>query len=371
MSWEINSDEAEEIKKNVPLFRKMLEEGNDCFDDLSTETTQKRDVKLDQVKAIITQAQIIFAKNEATKEEITQVIDSLKVLANAANDSVESQVWAENLATNQKLLTGLVEKLNKKTTDGYNNNIPKNETKFGESKAKPVNNATEFSNSGGEENGDDSKTNQTPQTSQQEQEKSKTEFQNDINKAQNGTDDDKVKAIKNSGRIFGEESFEKQKAQIAALEEDLAINNPPKYFEAIIGKIEENLKKNKLSIEELDAEIQQDNKDNKINEHISKKGVQKRIKKLTEKVKKISKLSKEKIKKLRSKVLRIINSSNKYDQEYKAEAQQLLVQLDTYQVKNPNSNNNFPKGLVISGGIVLTVGIILVLMIRRYKKRKN
>ena len=263
------------------------------------------------------------------------------------------------------------EKLNKKVTDDYNNNVPKNENNSGESKAKPVNNATEFSNSGGEENGDDSKTNQTPQTSQQEQEKSKTEFQNDINKAQNGTDDDKVKAIKNSGRIFGEESFEKQKAQIAALEEDLAINNPPKYFEAIIGKIEENLKKNKLSIEELDAEIQQDNKDNKINEHISKKGVQKRIKKLTEKVKKISKLSKEKIKKLRSKVLRIINSSNKYDQEYKAEAQQLLVQLDTYQVKNPNSNNNFPKGLVISGGIVLTVGIILVLMIRRYKKRKN
>jgi ABC-type transporter Mla subunit MlaD len=70
----------------------MLEEDNNYFADLSTETTSKRDNELDQIRAIITQAQTVFGKNKATKEELEQVINHLKTLSAAVNDSLEAQV---------------------------------------------------------------------------------------------------------------------------------------------------------------------------------------------------------------------------------------------------------------------------------------
>ncbi|CAI2197012.1 10785_t:CDS:1, partial [Funneliformis geosporum] len=98
-----------------------------------------------------------------------------------------------------------------------------------------------------------------------------------------------------------------------------------------------NLKKNKLTIEELDSEIQEDYQNikekedddvDKIIENIGKTGVKKRIKKFKEKVSKVAKFSKEKVQRLKEKLLKFIHSSNKYEQEYKKEAQNLLVQLE-------------------------------------------
>jgi len=83
----------------------------------------------------------------------------------------------------------------------------------------------------------------------------KTNLQNDINQAQNGTEEDKVRAIKNAGKVHGESGFEEQQEQIQALEDQLAQDNPAKYREGIIGQIEENLSKNKLSEAELDSEV--------------------------------------------------------------------------------------------------------------------
>jgi len=69
MSWEINQEEVEEIKKNVLIFRKILEENNeDYFDNLSTETTQKSSDELAKVQQKTTGTQNVFNKSEVSKE---------------------------------------------------------------------------------------------------------------------------------------------------------------------------------------------------------------------------------------------------------------------------------------------------------------
>ncbi|CAG8583799.1 7585_t:CDS:2 [Ambispora leptoticha] len=50
--------------------------------------------------------------------------------------------------------------------------------------------------------------------------------------------------------------------------------------------------------------------------------------------------------------MEIIYSKNKYEQEYKAEAQDLLVQLENSQIKNSKLDNKFPVGLAIGGGAI-------------------
>ncbi|CAI2190290.1 8405_t:CDS:10, partial [Funneliformis geosporum] len=325
----INDKEAQEIKKNVPLFRKMLEEGKDYFADLATETTSKRDNELDQIRGIIASVQTIFDKSKATKEEVEQAISSLRTLSTAAS--------------------GLTEKLNKQNIanpPNSNNTIPQTETKPEGEKEKP-NSGKDNINSDETSNDNNNKPKPTPssdqpledkvqQDIQQEKGEIKNSLKNDIKQAKNGTDEDKFNAIKNSGKVLGEKGFEEEKSELATIEEELAINNPSKYLEAILAKIEENLKKNKLTIEELDNEIQadyqniKDNKDiaNKVNENISKKGAKKRFEKIKAEVSKVAKISKAKVKKMKEKLLKFIHSSNKYEQEYKKQAQNLLVQLE-------------------------------------------
>jgi ABC-type transporter Mla subunit MlaD len=54
--------------------------------------SQIRNTKLEPVRQIITQAQEILTKAEATKEEVGSAINDLKILANAATDSTEKIV---------------------------------------------------------------------------------------------------------------------------------------------------------------------------------------------------------------------------------------------------------------------------------------
>ncbi|CAI2191810.1 5160_t:CDS:2 [Funneliformis geosporum] len=330
---------------NVPLFRKMLEESEDYFADLSTETTSKRDAEIDQIRGIIASAQTIFDKSKATKEELEQVISSLKTLTKAAS--------------------GLTEKLNKQNianSSNSNNTIPQTETKPEGGKEKPVDNTVkpdsgrDNTNPNKDANHKPKPTNSPPnlndkvqQDIQQGQEKTKNNLKNDISKAKHGTDEDKFNAIKNFGGVLGEQGFEEEKSELATIEEELAINNPSKYLEAIRAKIEENLKKNKLTIEELDSEIQADyqniEEDNvdKIIENIGKSGAKKRIKNFKEKISKVAKLGKAKVQKLKEKLLRFIRSKNKYEQACQKEAQNLLARLEkNSQVQQ--SKPGFPTG---------------------------
>jgi predicted hydrocarbon binding protein len=147
---------------------------------------------------------------------------------------------------------------------------------------------------------------------------------------------------------LGKRGFEEEKSEIATIEEELAINNPSKYLEAVLAKIEENLKESKLTIGELDNEIQADYRNikdkkegnvDKLIENIGKEGAKKRIKKFKEKISRVAEVGKEKFQKLKEKLLKFIHSSNKYEQEYKKEAQNLLAQLEKVnQVQKPNSD---------------------------------
>lgn len=85
----MSGEEGEEVKKNVPLFRKMLVEGKDYFADLSTETMQKKIAKLTEIRQIIASAQNVLSKNKSTLEELQKAITELKVLASSPVDGVE------------------------------------------------------------------------------------------------------------------------------------------------------------------------------------------------------------------------------------------------------------------------------------------
>ncbi|CAG8691784.1 14255_t:CDS:2 [Cetraspora pellucida] len=75
------------------------------------EISQIRENKLEKVRQIITQAQNIFNKDAATKKELEQVINDLKTLANAPQDSAEQIIWTEKETENKKLLVDLEAKL--------------------------------------------------------------------------------------------------------------------------------------------------------------------------------------------------------------------------------------------------------------------
>lgn len=226
----------------------------------------------------------------------------------------------------------------------------------------------------------DDKTNQPSSNQQQgtQNEQQINNFNNNIHKPQNDSNiDDKVNAIKNSGKFYGKLNYKEQRDQIEALEEDLFWNNPSKFWEACLGKIEENLRINELTIEELPPEIQADYqkiKDNKvnatrINDSIGQEGAKKRIENLRKAVKNLVGVSAEKIKELKEKLLRIIHSDNKYDQVYKQEVQKFLSQLENTEVQS--SNNNFPIVWIV-GGVILTVivGLVVLFMVRNRRKRK-
>ncbi|CAG8583779.1 7584_t:CDS:2 [Ambispora leptoticha] len=213
----------------------MLEEGKNYFADLIVETTQKKKQKLVRVHQIITNAQNILDKNGVTKEELESVIKDLKTLANAVVDSTEEI----------KLLNGLLNKLSALSTTP--NEIPT-------PPASP--NSDELKNTADDNDKLKEKAEASQPQVQKDQETIKNNLNDDIKQAQSGTDDDKVEVVKNAGKIHGEEGFEKQKTQIEAIKEELIQNNPVKYREGIIGEIEENMKKNNLSSEELDKELE-------------------------------------------------------------------------------------------------------------------
>ena len=376
MSWEISGEEGEEVKKNVPLFRKMLVEGKDYFADLSTETMQKKIAKLTEIRQIIASAQNVLSKNKSTLEELQKAITELKVLASSPVDGVERVIWEENKVSNQKMLANLEEKLSRvsKGADNSQTSEPKSNDNVNSKSADSTDN----------KNG---KYVPTPAADQQPSQETKNDLNDAISQAQDGTDDDKVNAIRKAGKIHGEEGYQEQNEQIKAIKKDLAQNNPEKHREGIIGEIEENLKKNNLSVEELDSEVQEkykkikngeikesgqiEEEEKKINQNIAQTGSKKRFKKLSDKVKKASRYSKEKIQKLKAKILRFINCSSAYDREYKSKAQSLLVELESNAQTSP-SPQSIPWNYIISlaGGLVV-VGLMAALVIRKKSKSKN
>jgi hypothetical protein len=214
-------------------------------------------------------------------------------------------------------------------------------------------------------------------------EKTKNNLKNNLNQAQSSdaTVEDQVQVIKDLGKIHGEEDFEEQQKQIEVIMDELGRTNPPKLVEGLVGAIEENLRKNDLTIAELPTEIQedyqdyqnikdnQDNQDNqdkvdKINETIGKTGAQKRFKKLKTELSKVAKFTQAQAKKMKEKLLRFICSKNKYEQAYQAEVRQLLKQLENYEQKQLNSENESSTVGVgrmasIIGGGLLAVGLII------------
>ncbi|CAG8616215.1 10547_t:CDS:2, partial [Paraglomus brasilianum] len=60
---------------------------NSKKNDVITEITQIRENKLGKVRQLITNAQTVKDKEEATKEELESAINDLKTLANASSDS--------------------------------------------------------------------------------------------------------------------------------------------------------------------------------------------------------------------------------------------------------------------------------------------
>ena len=192
---------------------------------------------------------------------------------------------------------------------------------------------------------------------QAEQTKKNNEYSENLNQAEkpSATLEEKAEVIKKSGLMAGEETPEQQSRR-EKLEAELAEQDQELANQALLGRIENNLKANNLTLGELPSEIQADlskiknNKDttiiiniNIINININKIGAQKRIEKLEKEIKNLANDNLRKIKELKEKLLKIIYGNNKYDQEHKQKAQSLLDQLESKQLQNP-SDSKFPIG---------------------------
>jgi len=159
--------------------------------------------------------------------------------------------------------------------------------------------------------------NDVRQEFQNEQTRKNSEYNESLNQVQgeNATSEQKAEVIKKSGSMVGEETSEQQSRR-EKLEAELAEQNPELAGQALLGRIENNLKSNNLTLEELPPEIQnnyqiikdnKDNKDNKdittrINEIIGKAGAKKRIESLKKEVENLVNASQKKIKELKAKL---------------------------------------------------------------------
>jgi len=214
---------------------------------------------------------------------------------------------------------------------------------------------------------------------QVEQTKKSNEYNENLNQAEKpvATLEQKAQAVKESGSMVGEETPEQQSRR-ENLEKELVEKNSVLASEALLGRIENNLKANNLSLTELPAEIQNDYqkiKENKeiasrINESIGKTGVKKLIQSLKKEIANLTNANPEKIKELKEKLLKIICSNNRFHWEYKQEAQSLLKQLESKQNQNA-SDNKFPVGWVIGGGALVVISLVTIAFIVRKRKKKR
>lgn len=107
MTWEINNKEAEEIKKNVLIFKKMLVDDKDYFNDLdlSTEITQKRKAKLERIHQMIARTKSVLNKAKMAEKELEQFAKDLKTSVNSPNDNVEKLVREEKKGGTKQIIT--------------------------------------------------------------------------------------------------------------------------------------------------------------------------------------------------------------------------------------------------------------------------
>jgi len=194
----------------------------------------------------------------------------------------------------------------------------------------------------------------TKENIQTEQTKRNNEYNENLNQAEKGnaTLEEKAEAIKKSGSMVGEETPE-QKSRREKLEAELTEKDSELANQALLGRIENNLKTNNLTLEELPSEIQADYQkikdkmvkdiEARINEFISKTGIKKKIESLKKEIENLANASQKRIRELKEKLLKIIHSKNKYYQEYKQQARSLLTQLENRQVQKP-SDSKFPVG---------------------------
>jgi len=59
------------------------------------------------------------------------------------------------------------------------------------------------------------------------------------------------------------------------------------------------------------------------------------------------------------------------DKQSKLEQLRGIVEGNNYETSSSNSNNNFPIGLIVTGGILIAVGLVAALSIRQKSKSKN
>nr|CAG8433669.1 12631_t:CDS:2 [Entrophospora candida] len=160
------------------------------------------------------------------------------------------------------------------------------------------------------------------------------------------TDEQRVKTLKDSGELVGQETSE-QKTKIEQIEKDLA-KNPTKFREAIQGLLIRQMASQKVKPEELTSSkeewesletetdpIQIKNIKQKVSQEVGSKGAQKKIGFFTTRVKDALKLGDKKlIQQFKEKLIEFINSPNAFYQQRVSEAQVLLSQLE-----NPNQQN--------------------------------
>jgi len=89
----------------------------------------------------------------------------------------------------------------------------------------------------------------------QEEKNAKNNLNESINQAKNGTKEQKYNSIKLSGKTFGRKKFQEQEVEINALQSQLFQEDPEKYRQAMVGKVENNLEINNLT--ETEALVEQ------------------------------------------------------------------------------------------------------------------
>ncbi|CAI2196956.1 13208_t:CDS:2, partial [Funneliformis geosporum] len=174
---------------------------------------QAKTEQIRQIKSLITSAQAVLEKSTATKEQTQQALTDLKTLTRAAGDSVEAQA---------KLVK-------------FDLPLPP---------PFPINENWR------------SLVEEVQQTLRTEKQAHKTEIENDLCAAQSpqASVAQQVKALKNLGKIDGEEDLAEEKSQLERVAEKLFTQDPLECLKGFIGAIKESLKKNQLTEEELPSE---------------------------------------------------------------------------------------------------------------------
>jgi hypothetical protein len=111
------------------------------------------------------------------------------------------------------------------------------------------------------QNGNDSQkvNQQAKEEVAQEEKNAKNDLNESINQAKNGTKEQKYNSIKLSGKTFGTKKFQEQEEEIIILQNQLFHEDPEKYRQAMIGKVESNLEINNLT--ENEALVEQELKE--------------------------------------------------------------------------------------------------------------